>query len=128
MSNNHSTCFAIFGLLLTSTAIAADLPSLGTETSALGETRIRAIAVSDGFDLLPRGRVQWDFAALDYRFSRDGLDSKFGFAGTVAHAVLKYSGDHRIESEWRVNWGSVKAAYAAENGIRGFRLEFARKF
>lgn len=80
------------------------------------------------FEYLQRGKLHFDFGAIDYRLAREGLNLSTRIGGAATRALIGLDGDRRIEIGWRLRRASVTLAFAEQDDRSGYRVELARKF
>lgn len=65
---------------------------------------------------------------MDYRFNRSGIKTSLKRSGMSFDTSIGYGGEKRLELNWRTGGGKLKLAAGADEGLRGYRLEFTRDF
>ena len=80
------------------------------------------------FESLPRGKLHFDFGAVDYQLARDGLNLNYRTAGAATRAIVGFDGDRRLELEWRLRSASVTLAIDEQDNQSRYRLQLAREF
>lgn len=80
------------------------------------------------FEYLQRGKLHFDFGAVDYRLAREGLNLSTRIGGAATRALIGLDGDHRIEIGWQLRGANVTLAFAEQGDRSGYRVELARKF
>lgn len=80
------------------------------------------------FDRLQRGKLHFDFGAVDYRLAREGINFSYRASGTATRAIVGYSGEHRLEIGWRLRRANVTVAIGEEDQRSGYRIKLSREF
>ena len=122
------TVSLLLGSLTCSAALAAQ-PEPGPEHDgpryAGRDTALTAFA---DFEYLQRGKLHFDFGAVDYRLARDGLNLNYRTGGAATRAIVGFDGDRRLELEWRLRSASVTLAIDEQDRQSRYRLQLTREF
>ena len=86
------------------------------------------LATFTDFEYLQRGKLHFDFGSVDYRLARDGLNLSYRIGGAATRALIGFSGDHRLEIDWRLRDASLKLAFSQDDNSSGYRIELVRHF
>lgn len=80
------------------------------------------------FDRLQRGKLHFDFGAVDYRLAREGLNFSYRASGTAARAIVGYDGNSRLEIGWHLRRANLTVAIGEEDQRSGYRIKLSREF
>ena len=80
------------------------------------------------FDRLQRGRLHFDFGAVDYKLARQGLNVSYRAGGAATRAIVGYDGNSRLEIGWRLRGASLTVAVGEEDQRSGYRIKLSREF
>jgi len=80
------------------------------------------------FEYLQRGKLRFDFGAIDYRLAREGLNLSARIGGAATRALIGLDGNRRVELGWQLRRASVTLAFTEQSDRSGYRIEFAREF
>lgn len=80
------------------------------------------------FEYLQRGKLHFDFGAVDYRLARDGLNLHYRTGGAATRAIVGFDGDRRLELEWRLRNANLTLAIDEQDNESRYRLQLAREF
>lgn len=129
----RTPCSLSFGLLTFVAAVAAP-----AETGTSGDphpvewpSAVRDASSSAAFadfERLQRGKLHFDFGAVDYRLTRDGLNLNYRRGGVATRAVVGLSGDGRLELGWRLHRANLTFALDEQDNQSRYRIELAREF
>jgi hypothetical protein len=65
---------------------------------------------------------------VDYRFNRSAFKASLNRGTTWFETSIGYSGNRRLEMNWRTGGGKLKFAVGTDDNLSGYRLEFTRNF
>lgn len=124
-----SMSIGLVAYLVTTTALAdADAHHPAQNVEPQTEQSDSHLATFADFEYLQRGKLHFDFGSVDYRLARDGLNLSYRIGGAATRALIGFSGDHRLEIDWRLRDASLKLAFSQDDNSSGYRIELVRHF
>ena len=124
-----SVSVGILVYLITASAHAdRNAPTTAARADAHFEYHGDAPTAFADFERLQRGKLHFDFGAIDYRLAREGLTLTTRIGGAATRALIGPGGEHRLEVGWQLRGASVTLAFAEQDHRSGYRIELTREF
>lgn len=137
-------CHLLFLVLLGVSVYFASAPAWGELPSLMSDKPASAptarVAARDartegrpgrllGIESPLKGKLSFYSAGdVNYRFNRSALKATLNRGTMWFETSIGYSGNRRLEMNWRTGGGRLKFAVGNDDNLNGYRLEFTRNF